>query len=96
MDGATATISIGRGADLPVDVTTANVVPERRHGISPVSTTTAHHRPDLASGTKQHAGFAGQRTYGASCRFGSRAVINGFIAVSDATMSIVLAHEIAT
>ena len=101
---ATATITIGRGGDLPTDVTTANQATyigggTYGDGLNPVVYDTDGSIIDalLGVGNKSSVlGFAGSAYYLApTCRFAEgRAVINGYIGVDDTTMSVVLAHEI--
>ena len=100
----TATISIGRGSDLPVDVTTANYLTyiggsTFGDGLNPVVYDTNGSITDLLLGVgakNSVLGFAGSAYFLApTCQYAEgRAVINGFISVSDTTMSVVLAHEI--
>ena len=98
----TATIAIGRGADLPVDVTSANYTTYYSNfsdGINPVIYDTDGSIIDLllGAGAKNSVlGFAGSAYFLApTCRYAEgRAVISGFLGISDATMSVVLAHEI--
>ncbi|HET9651427.1 MAG TPA: DUF4214 domain-containing protein, partial [Usitatibacter sp.] len=97
----TATVSLQRGADLPVDVTTANYSNYFNNfsdGLNPVIYDTDGSIVDtlLGVGMKNSVlGFAGSGYSTATCQFAEgRAVINGFLNVSDATMSVVLAHEV--
>jgi hypothetical protein len=98
----TATITIGRGADLPVDVTTLNYAPYLANsgdGINPVIYDTDGSITDdlFGLGAKNSIlGFAGSSYYLApTCRYAEgRAVINGFFGVTDTTMGMVIAHEI--
>jgi hypothetical protein len=99
----TSTVTLARGADLPVDVTTANVntyYGRWSDGINPVIYDTNGSIIDMILGTgasNQVLGFAGSAwsDNGAACQYvEGQAVINGKIAVSDATMTTVLAHEI--
>lgn len=98
----TATITIGRGADLPVNVTTANIISYYDNfsdGLNPVIYDTDGSIIDLLFGGGQKnfvLGFAGSAYFLApTCRFAEgQAVINGFIGVTDTTLSVVMAHEI--
>ena len=101
----TATITIGRGADLPVDVTSANYLtyieanPTFSDGLNPVVYDTDGSITDLIFGVNAKLsvlGFAGSADFGSpTCRYAEgEAVINGSITVTDATMSVVIAHEI--
>ena len=100
---STAKISLVRGSDLPVDVTTANVnnyYSNFSDGLNPVIYDTDGSIIDLklgAGNSNSVLGFAGsQATFdGSVCSFTEgKAVINGKIAVSDTTMTVVLAHEL--
>ncbi len=106
----TATIAIGRGPDLPVDVTSANYTtylytPSLNNvsvfgdGRNPVVYDTDGSIIDLMLGTgaKSHVlGFAGSAySLAPTCRYAEgSAVINGFLSISDNTLTVVLAHEI--
>ncbi|MGE5096466.1 MAG: matrixin family metalloprotease [Betaproteobacteria bacterium] len=98
----TATVTLGRGSDLPVDVTVANYPTyfnSMSDGLNPVIYDTDGSIVDTLLGvgaSKSVLGFAGSGWFGApTCRYAEgRAVINGAIAVSDATMTTVLAHEL--
>jgi hypothetical protein len=99
----TASVVIGHAvADLPVDVTVANYKTYygiTNDGINPVIYDTDGTIIDdlLGAGQSAHIlGFAGSSYFLApTCQFTEgQAVINGKIAVTDATMGIVLAHEI--
>jgi len=99
----TATITLGRGADLPVDVTTANVntyYGRWSDGINPVIYDTNGTIIDMLLGngaSNSILGFAGSAwsDNGSLCQYvEGQAVINGKIAVSDAVMQNVLAHEV--
>jgi Matrixin len=98
----TSTVTLTRGADLPVDVTTANYstyLSNFNDGINPVVYDTDGSIIDLLLGTGAKSsvlGFAGSAwsDNGANCTYvEGRAVINGFLSVSDATLTTVLAHE---
>lgn len=100
---ATATVSLARGPDLPVNVTTANYTTyigngTYSDGLNPVVYDDGS-LTDLLLGPGASTtvlGFAGSAwyDYGTYCQYAEgRAVINGLIAVSDTTMSVVLAHE---
>src|SRR5258706_4927214 len=98
----TANITLTRGADLPGDVTTANVntyYSNFSDGLNPVIYDTDGSIIDMLLGAGQRnnvLGFAGSAYFTApTCRYAEgRAVINGFIGVSDTTMTVVLTHEI--
>ncbi|MEQ1518833.1 MAG: matrixin family metalloprotease, partial [Usitatibacteraceae bacterium] len=99
----TATITLAHNPlnDLPVDVTTANLATYRNNsadGLNPVIYDTDGSITDLIFGVNAKntvLGFAGSAFSLGTCQFTEgQAVINGFITVSDATMGIVLAHEI--
>jgi hypothetical protein len=98
----TSTLTLSRGADLPVNVTTANFASYNSFsdGINPVIYDHDGTIIDMMLGTgarNSTLGFAGSAwsDNGSVCQYREgRAVINGFLGVSDATMTIVLAHEI--
>jgi len=97
----TATVTLARGADLPVDVTALNYTTyygKYSDGINPVIYDTDGSIIDLIMGVgaKNHIlGFAGSAYSSTQCRYvEGQAVINGFISVSDASLQIVVAHEI--
>ncbi len=97
----TATITIGRGPDLPVDVTTANFStyePVFNDTLNPVVYDTDGSVIDLMLGVGAKAsvlGVAGSASSGSPCRYvEGRAVINGSIATSDTTLGVTMAHEI--
>ena len=100
----TATVVIGRGADLPVDVDATNYLTFYSNtslivdGLNPVIYDTDGSIIDtlLGAGAKSSVlGFAGSGYYLApTCKFvEGYAVINGFLGISDTTMSVVIAHE---
>jgi hypothetical protein len=99
---ATATVSLTRSTDLPVDVTAANYstyLNSMSDGINPVIYDTDGSIVDTLLGvgaSNSVLGFAGSGWFGSpTCRYAEgRAVINGKIGVSDATMTNVLAHEL--
>lgn len=99
---ATATITLTRGPDLPVDVTAANYLSYfnvTNDGLNPVIYDTDGSIIDaiLGVGNKSTVlGFAGSARFGPpTCRYAEgRAVVNGFISVSDTTMTVVTAHEL--
>ncbi len=101
-DVATATVTIGRGSDLPVDVTAANYTSyygRYSDGLNPVIYDTDGSIVDTLLGVGQKnsiLGFAGSAWLGApTCRYTEgQAVINGYRSVSDATMTNVIAHEL--
>jgi hypothetical protein len=99
----TATVTIGRGTDLPVDVTLANYLTyfgNFSDGLSPVIYDTDGSIIDSVFGVGASAsvlGFAGSAwsNNGSICQYvEGQAVINGAIAVSDTTMGITIAHEV--
>jgi hypothetical protein len=101
----TATITLGRGADLPLDVTALNYTTyfngpgTSTDGLNPVIYDTDGSIIDALLGTGQKSsvlGFAGSAYFLApACRYAEgRAVINGFINVSDGIMTTVIAHEL--
>jgi hypothetical protein len=105
---ATATVTLARGSDLPVDVTTANYLTYlgganssvNNDGLSPVVYDTDGSIIDIffGAGAKSSVlGFAGSSWYavGTYREYSEgRAVINGFVAVDDTTLKVVMAHEI--
>jgi hypothetical protein len=97
----TATVALQRGADLPVDVTIANYsgyFNSFSDRLNPVIYDTDGSIVDtlLGVGAKNSVlGFAGSGYSSSTCQYAEgRAVINGFLNVSDATMSVVIAHEV--
>ena len=98
----TASVTLSRGAALPVDVTTANYATYfdvYDDNINPVIFDTDGSIIDqkFGVGQKSHIlGFAGSAYYLApTCRYAEgQAVINGYINVSDATFVTTIAHEI--
>ncbi len=98
----TATITIGRGPDLPVDVTVANYTTYYNNSsdmLNPVIYDTDGTIIDDLLGTNQKSsvlGFAGSSaTLSPTCAYTEgRAIISGFLNVSDTTMGVVIAHEI--
>ena len=98
----TATISMARGADLPVDVTTANYTSYYNRsgdGLNPVIYDTDGTIIDTLLGvgaSNSVLGFAGSGGIGGTtCRYTEgQAVINGKLNVSDTTLTNVLAHEL--
>jgi hypothetical protein len=97
----TASIVIGRGADLPVDVTSANYTTwfnSFNDGLSPVIYDADGSILDLLLGTGSHTsvgGFAGSGSAGSPCRYTEgRAIINGAISLSDAVLTMLTAHEL--
>jgi hypothetical protein len=101
-DVTTATITLGRGPDLPVDVTAANYTTyygKYTDGLFPVIYDTDGSIIDALLGAGQKSGilgFAGSASYGApTCRYAEgQAVISGYISVSDNTLINVFAHEL--
>lgn len=97
----TATVTIGRGADLPVDVTTANLSTYRNvsnDGLNPVIYDDDGSITDFIFGVGSKnsvLGFAGSAFSLGTCQFTEgQAVINGSRNVTDAVLGVVLAHEV--
>ncbi len=99
----TTTVTLARGADLPVDVTTANYTTyfdNSSDGLNPVIYDNDGSIIDLifGVGAKDHTlGFAGSTyaIYGTYCQYlEGQAVINGSFAASDTTLQVVVGHEI--
>ena len=100
---STATITMTRGSNLPVDVTTANYTAYLGNssfgdGLNPVVYDTDGTLTDLmlgAGASNNVLGFAGSAYNISPCGYvEGRAIINGKLAVSDATMTTVLTHEL--
>ena len=97
----TASVTIGRGADLPVDVTSANYLTyvgsgTFNDGLNPVVYDTDGSVIDALLGVGQKnsvLGFAGSASSNCVNTEG-QAVISGFLPISDATLAITIAHEI--
>ncbi|BBJ22708.1 fibronectin type III domain-containing protein [Candidatus Nitrotoga sp. AM1P] len=98
----TSTVALTRGPDLPVDVTSSNYstfLSNFSDGLNPVIYDTDGSIIDsmFGVGAKNSVlGFAGSawNNNGTQCAYTEgRAVINGYISVSDITMKVVLAHE---
>ena len=99
---ATSTVSLSRGADLTVDVTSSNYeafLYDFSDGLNPVIYDSDGSIVDsiFGVGAKNSVlGFAGSgwNNNGSQCEYTEgRAVINGTISISDTTMKTVLAHE---
>ena len=97
----TSSVTLGRGPDLPVDVTTANLATynSTSDGLNPVIYDTDGSIIDFffGDGAKNSTvGFAGSSFFlSPTCRYTEgRAVVSGFLNNSDTTLSIVIAHEI--
>jgi len=99
----TATVTLARGADLPVDVNSTNYGTYTNNfsdGLNPVIYDTDGSIVDslLGVGAKSSVlGFAGSAwyDYGTFCEYAEgRAVLSGYLSVSDATFGIVIAHEV--
>jgi hypothetical protein len=100
----TATVTLSRGTDLPVDVTSANYTTyygNYNDGINPViyDTNGTIIDTDLGVGASNSIlGFAGSAwggSTGVNCRyFEGEAIINGKISVTDAVLTNVVAHEV--
>jgi hypothetical protein len=100
-NGATTTVTLARGADMPVDVTAANYatyVDNFSDGRNPVIYDTDGSITDLIFGVgakNATLGFADSGYSGTDCQYGEgQAVINGFISVSDISLQVAVAHEI--
>lgn len=101
-NSSTASITLSRGADLPVDVTTANYLTYYNNtsdGIFPVIYDTDGSLIDLILGANQKSsvvGFAGSSfSLAPTCQYTEgQAIISGFLNTSDTTMTNVTAHEI--
>lgn len=99
---STATVTIGRGADLGVDVTAANYttfLSTFNDGINPVIYDTDGSIIDAVFGANAKnstLGFAGSAFSGSTCTYlEGRAVVSGFLTtISDTTMGVTMAHEI--
>lgn len=97
----TATVAIQRGTDLGVDVNSSNYSSyfnSFSDGLNPVIYDSDGSIVDslLGVGAKNSVlGFAGSAYSGSTCQYvEGRAVISGFLNVSDATMGTVIAHEV--
>lgn len=100
---ATTSVTLARGTDLPVDVTSANYTTYYQNssdGLNPVIYDTDGSIIDLiyGAGAKDHVVGFGGSTYSilaTHCEYlEGQAVINGSISVSDTSMQVVVAHEI--
>jgi hypothetical protein len=96
-----ATVTLTRGADLPVDVTTANLATYSvtNDGLFPVIYDSDGSIIEATFGTAAKSsvlGFAGSSFFlTPTCRYSEgRAVINGFASTSDTTFGVTIAHEI--
>jgi len=100
---STASVTLQRGSDMPVDVTLANYntyvgnsFSTFQDGLSPVVYDSDGSIIDAFFGTGANTsviGFAGS-AYSTCSYLEGRAVINGRISISDATMTTALTHEI--
>src|SRR5262249_1932304 len=102
----TATVTLARGADLPVDVNVTNYSPFLgssnvvADGLNPVVYDTDGSIVDRIFGTGARnsvLGFAGSggQNFGSYCQYTEgQAVISGYLSVSDVTMTTVFAHEV--
>jgi len=97
----TTSVILARGADLPVDVTTANYATYRdkfSDGLNPVIYDTDGSIIDLifGVGAKDHTlGFAGSTYFSTNCEYvEGDAVINGSFVINDTPLQVVVAHEI--
>jgi hypothetical protein len=102
-DVTTSTVALSRGADLPVDVTASNYgtyLYNFSDGLNPVIYDTDGSIVDSIFGVgakNSILGFAGSawNNNGSQCQYvEGRAVVNGYIGVSDTTLKVVLAHEV--
>ncbi len=101
-NSSTSSITLSRGADLPVDITTANYLTYYNNtsdGIFPVIYDTDGSLIDLLLGANQKSsvvGFAGSSfSLAPTCQYTEgQAIISGFLNTSDTTMTNVTAHEI--
>lgn len=100
---ATSTVTLSRGADLSVDITASNYATYLYNfsdGLNPVIYDTDGSIVDAMFGVgakNSVLGFAGSgwNNNGSQCTYvEGRAVINGYIAVNDTTLKVVLAHEV--
>jgi hypothetical protein len=99
---ASATVTLGRGADLPGDITAANYssyLNSSSDGLNPVIYDTDGTIIDSLFGAGNRSsvlGFAGSSWFSSpTCRYAEgRAVINGYINVSDTLLTNVVAHEL--
>lgn len=100
---STATVTLARGADLPADVTLANFAiydgpTSFSDGLNPVIYDTDGTIVDdlFGIGAKSSVlGFAGSAFSTTTCQYvEGRAVISGFLSLSDITLGVTLAHEI--
>ena len=97
----TATVTLNRGADLPVDVTAANYttyLSKYSDGLNPVIYDTDGSITDSLFGVgakNSILGFAGSAYFTSTATFAEgEAVINGSLSISDNTLVVVLAHEL--
>ena len=100
---STSTVTLARGSDLPVNVTTANYSTYKNNssdGLNPVIYDSDGSIIDMLYGVgakKSTLGFAGSGwyEYATYCEYSEgSAVINGYATTSDAELKITLAHEI--
>ena len=98
---STASVTIGRGSDLPVDVNSANYLSyynKFADGLFPVIYDSDGSIIDLLLGVGSKSsifGFAGSGFPVAGCFYTEgQAVINGFPNVSDTLLGTVIAHEV--
>jgi len=99
----TSTVSLLRGTDLPVDVTTANYtryLDNYSDGLNPIIYDTDGSITDALFGVNAKngiLGFAGSAwtSSGGICQYSEgEGVINGYLSISDTTLRVVLAHEV--
>ena len=99
----TSTVSLLRGTDLPVDVTTANYtryLDNYSDGLNPIIYDTDGSITDALFGVNAKngiLGFAGSAwtSSGGICQYSEgEGVINGYLSISDTTLKVVLAHEV--
>lgn len=98
-NAATATVTLTRGPDLPEDVTTLNYATYYDNfsdGLNPVIYDVDGSLTDLILGVGSKndvLGFAGSAN--SNCQYvEGEVVVNGFLAVSDTRLQIVIAHEV--
>ena len=99
----TSSVTLARGSDLPVNVTSANFSSywnTHNDGLNPVIFDNDGLVIDALFGTNARnsiLGVAGSAwyNYGTHCEYAEgRAVLNGYLNVSDTTMQVTIAHEI--
>jgi len=98
---STSSLTLNRGPDLPVDVTAANsstYLSRYSDGLNPVIYDTDGSITDslFGVGAKNNIlGFAGSAFFSSTATYAEgEAVINGFLSISNNTLTVVLTHEI--